>query len=72
MSDDAVGRIEALADEWERVRDGVLSPGLRKAASELRAVGLAIKADNEAVDRQDYRAWLARGESPTPTEQEKP
>lgn len=29
--------VEALASRWEAVRDGVLSPGLRKAAADLRA-----------------------------------
>lgn len=38
VAEAAVARAEALADKWDSTRCGVLSPGLRRAADDLRAV----------------------------------
>lgn len=60
--------LDALAAEWERVRCGVMSPGLRRAAADLREVAQRIKADDDDADRNDYAAWLNRTRPLPPAE----
>lgn len=58
IREEALKPVRALADEWEAVRSGVTSPGLYRAADELRAIADAIKADNDKAKRDDYAAVI--------------
>lgn len=61
----ALKATKSLADDWRKVRCGVTSPGLRRAADELAQ---AIKADIDEVNRRDYdlnAPWINRAQRST-------